>query len=199
MQVNYVGSSCYGKGYINLLNLQWSVSDVADAVSCVEDLAKEGLIDLNRVGIAGHSAGGYATMQALCEYPDVWTAGIAESGLSDMQAMFNETRKFESQYLQPLCFEADTSPEEAKRIIEEQSSIHWTQNIKASILILSGEADEIVPSNQAHLIAEKIQKGGGTVEVHVCEGEGHIFQKGSSLKNVEVRREAWFRRYLVGV
>jgi poly(3-hydroxybutyrate) depolymerase len=81
---------------------------VADAVSCVEDLAKEGLIDLNRVGIAGHSAGGYATMQALCEYPDVWTAGIAESGLSDMQAMFEETHKFESHYLQPLCFEADT-------------------------------------------------------------------------------------------
>jgi dipeptidyl aminopeptidase/acylaminoacyl peptidase len=59
--------------------------------------------------------------------------------------------------------------------------------------------DEIVPPNQAHLMAEKIQKGGGTVEVHVCEGEGHIFQKGSSLKNMEVRREAWFRRYLVGV
>lgn len=46
-------------------------------------------------------------MQALCKYPDVWTAGIAESGISDMQAMFNETHKFESQYLQPLCFEAD--------------------------------------------------------------------------------------------
>lgn len=56
-----------------------------------------------------------------------------------------------------------------------------------------------MPPNQAHLMAEKIQKGGGTVEVHVCEGEGHIFQKGSSLKNMEVRREAWFRRYLVGV
>jgi dipeptidyl aminopeptidase/acylaminoacyl peptidase len=100
-----------------------------------------------------------ATMQALCKYPGVWTTGIAESGVSDMQAMFNETHKFESQYLQPLCFEADISPEDAKRIIEERNPIHWTQNIKVSILILSREVDEIVPPNQAHLIAEKVQEG----------------------------------------
>ena len=84
-------------------------------------------------------------MQALCKYPDIWTVGIAESRISGMQAMFNETHKFESQYLQPLCFEADTSPEDVKQIIEERSPIHCTQNIKAPILILSGEVDEIVP------------------------------------------------------
>ena len=81
--------------------------------------------------------------------------------------MFNGTHKFESQYLQTLCFGADTSPEDAKRIIEERSPIHWTQNMKASILILSGEVDERVPPNQAHLMAGKIQRGGGTVEVHM--------------------------------
>ena len=138
-------------------------------------------------------------MQALCKYPDVWTTGIAETGISDMQAMFHETHKCESQCLQPLCFEADISPDEAKRIIEERSPIHWTQNIKAPIPILSREVDKIVPPNQAHLMAEKIQKGGGIIEVHVYEGEGHLFQKGSSLKDMEVRREAWFRKYLVEV
>ena len=197
VQVNYVGSSGYGKDYANLLNLQWGISDVADAVSCVEYLAGEGLIDPKRVGITGHSAGGYATAQALCKYPDVWAAGIAESGISDMQAMFDETHKFESQYLQPLCFAVDTPPDDRKRIIKERSPIHWTANIKAPMLILSGEVDEIVPPNQAHLMAEKIQKGGGTVEVRVYGGEGHMFQKGSSLKDMEVRREAWFRKYLV--
>jgi dipeptidyl aminopeptidase/acylaminoacyl peptidase len=197
VQVNYVGSSGYGKDYIDLLNLQWGVSDIADAVSCVEYLAKEGLIDPKRVGITGHSAGGYATMQALCKYPDVWAAGIAESGISDMQAMFDETHKFESQYLQPLCFEIDTPSEERKRIIEERSPIHWTENIKAPMLILSGEVDEIVPPNQAHLMAEKIKTGGGTVEVRVYEGEGHNFVKGSTLEDMEIRREAWFRKYLV--
>ena len=197
VQVNYVGSSGYGKDYTNLLNLQWGVSDIADAVSCVEYLTNEGLIDPQRVGITGHSAGGYATMQALCKYPDVWAAGIAESGISDMQALYEETHKFESQYLQPLCFQADTPLEARKRIVEERSPIHWTENIKAPMLILSGEVDGIVPPNQAHLMADKIKKGGGIVEVRVYEGEGHIFQKGSSLKDMEIRREAWFRKYLV--
>jgi len=113
--------------------------------------------------------------------------------------MFNETHKFESQHLQPLCFEADTSPEDAKQITEERSSIYWTQSVKAPILILSGEVDEIVPPNQAHLMAEKIERGGCTVEVHVYEGEGHIVQKGSSLKDMEVRCEAWFRKYCGGL
>jgi dipeptidyl aminopeptidase/acylaminoacyl peptidase len=124
-----------------------------------EYLAKDGLIDPNRVGITRHSAGGYATIRTLYKYPDVWSAGIVEPGISDVQAMFNETHKLEPQYLQPLCFETDTSLEEAKRIIEERSPTHWTQNIKALILILSGEVDEIVPPNQAHLMVERIQKG----------------------------------------
>lgn len=70
-----------------------------------------------------------------------------------MQAMFNETHKFEFQYLQPLYFESDTPPEDRKRIIRERSPINWTHNIKAPLLILSGEVDEIVPLNQAHLMA----------------------------------------------
>jgi dipeptidyl aminopeptidase/acylaminoacyl peptidase len=197
VQVNYVGSSGYGKEYINLLDLQWGVSDIADAVSCVEYLASEGLIDPKRVGITGHSAGGYATMQALCKYPAVWAAGIAESGISDMQAMFDETHKFESQYLQPLCFESDTPPEDRKRIIQERSPIHWTENIEAPMLILSGEVDEIVLPNQANLMAEKVKKGGSIVDAFVYESEGHNFVNGSTLKDMEIRREAWFRKYLV--
>lgn len=197
VQVNYVGSSGYGKEYMNLLNLQWVVSDIADAVSCVEYLANEGLIDSKRVGITRHSASGYATMQALCKFPDIWAAGIAESGISNIQAMFDETHKFESQYLQPLCFEIDTPLSDRKCIIEERNPIHWTRSIKAPILILSGGVDEIMPPNQANLMAEKFKTVGATVEVCAYEGEGHNFVKGSTLKDMEIRREAWFRKYLV--
>jgi dipeptidyl aminopeptidase/acylaminoacyl peptidase len=80
VQVNYVGSSGYGKEYMNMLNLRWGVNDIADAASCVQYLAEEGLIDPKRVGVTGHLAGGYATMQALGKFPDTWAAGIVESG-----------------------------------------------------------------------------------------------------------------------
>ena len=82
VQVNYVGSTGYGKTYASLLNQQLGVSDIADCVSCVKHLANEGLINRNRVAITGHSAGGYATMQGMAVYPDIWTCGVAESGIS---------------------------------------------------------------------------------------------------------------------
>ena len=199
VQVNYVGSSGFGKEYMDGLEFLWGVGDIEDTVSCVDYLISEGLADPKRVGITGHSSGGYATMQALAMYPEVWGAGISESGISDMQAMFDETHKFESQYLQPLCFPEDTSPVERKRIIQERSPIHFTDRIKAPLLILSGADDNVVPPNQAHLMADKIRASGQSpVEVKVYEGEGHIFSKASTLKDMEVRREAWFRKYLVG-
>jgi dipeptidyl aminopeptidase/acylaminoacyl peptidase len=95
VQVNYVGSSGFGRDYLRALDAQWGVSDIADAVNCVEYLAKEGMVDGKRVGITGHSAGGYATMLAMGVYPDVWKCGVAESGISDIQVMVEETHKFE--------------------------------------------------------------------------------------------------------
>ena len=199
VQLNYVGSTGYGKDYVSLLDRQWGISDIADAVSCVEYLAKEGFVDPKRIGITGHSAGGYATMQAMAVYHDIWRAGIAESGISNMQAMIEETHKFESQYLFPLCFETGTSPEDQQRIIGERSPINSAQQIKAPMLIFSGADDNVVPPNQAYMLAEKIKEGGkADVEVKVYTGEGHIFSQGSTLKDMEVRREQWFRRYLVG-
>ena len=95
VQVNYVGSSGFGRDYIRLLNGQWGIEDIADAPSCVDYLVKEGLVDGKRVGITGHSAGGYFTMHAMCMYPDIFRCGVAESGISDMQVMVEETHKFE--------------------------------------------------------------------------------------------------------
>ena len=95
VQVNYIGSSGFGRDYIRLLDGQWGVGDIADTASCVDYLVKEGLVDGKRVAITGHSAGGYATMYAMCMYPDIWSCGVAESGISDIQVMAEETHKFE--------------------------------------------------------------------------------------------------------
>lgn len=105
VQVNYVGSTGYGKKYASLLDQQMGVSDIADGVSCVEYLANEGLIDKSRVALTGHSAGGFATMQGMAVYPDVWACGVAESGISDMSALRAETHASLSFLLKlaPLC------------------------------------------------------------------------------------------------
>ena len=95
VQVNYIGSSGFGRDFVNLLNGQWGVGDIADLASCVDYLAKEGLIDGQRVAVTGHSSGGYATMQAMCIYPEIWSCGVSESGMSDLQVMAEETHKFE--------------------------------------------------------------------------------------------------------
>jgi hypothetical protein len=114
---------------------------VADAVSCVEYLAKKDLIGPNRVG-------DYTTFGRRICCASIQMSGLPgerNRGFLICKLHSMKPNKSESQYLQLLCFEADTSPEDAERMIEEQSPIHWTQNIRAPILILSGEVDEIVP------------------------------------------------------
>lgn len=112
-----------------MLNLRCCVNDIADAASCVHHLAEEGLIDPKKVGVTGHLAGGYATMQAFGKFRDTWAAGIVESGTSNMQAMFDESHKFKFQYLQPLCFKIGTPLADRKCIIDERNPMRWIQNI----------------------------------------------------------------------
>jgi len=196
LQVNYIGSSGYGRSYRGLLGAQWGVSDIADAVSGVEYLSKRGLIDISRVGLTGHSAGGYATMQGLAKYPSVWACGVAESGVSDMALLAKETHKFESQYLGPLCFPPGLTKKAQDAILKERSPLSHAANITSPILILSGADDAIVPPNQAFLLAKLVENGGTDVSIKVYDGEGHIFAKGSTLSDIEARRYAWFRKYL---
>lgn len=201
VQINYVGSTGYGRRYARSLNGQWGVADIADAASCVDYLASQNLIDRNRVGITGLSAGGYATMQALVVYsPGVFRAGVAESGISDLRAMFEETHKFESAYLQPLCFgNSDMEEVDKERIIRERSPIHQAHRIKSPLLILGGREDRIVPPSQATRLAQKIKEDGGEVEVVIYEGEGHIFTRGENVRDSVLRSERWWRRFLLGL
>jgi dipeptidyl aminopeptidase/acylaminoacyl peptidase len=197
VQINYVGSTGYGREYVKLLNAQWGVSDIADCASCVDYLAKKGFIDRNRVGITGGSAGGYATLQALCMYPKIYAAGVSEYGISDMQAMFDETHKFESQYLYALCFPPNASDEDKKRITRERSPIYFADNIKAPLLLLQGDADMVVPMNQAEMIEKTIREKGGDVKMIIYPGEGHIFHNGENVKDSVVQAEKWLQKTLL--
>ncbi|KAL7928037.1 Alpha/Beta hydrolase protein [Trichoderma chlorosporum] len=197
LQVNYVGSTGYGKKYRQLLDGRWGVSDIADAVSAVDYLAGQGLIDRHRVGLTGHSAGGFLTMQGMVRYPNVWKTAVAESGISDLKRLMEDTHKFECRYLQPLCWPEGTSEEEQRRILFERGPIHHCAKIQRPILCFNGTEDPIVPPDQANRFVETVKQRGGVAEVVLYEGEGHIFAKGSSLKDIEARRYAWFRKYLI--
>jgi dipeptidyl aminopeptidase/acylaminoacyl peptidase len=197
VQVNYVGSTGYGREYVKLLNAQWGVSDIADCASCIDYLAEQGLIDRSRVGITGGSAGGYATLQALCMYPKVYAAGVSEYGISDMQAMFDETHKFESQYLYALCFPPDALDEEKKKITRERSPLHIADKIEAPLLILQGDADMVVPVNQAEMIEKTVREKGGDVKMTIYPGEGHIFHEGENVKDSVVQAEKWWQKTLL--
>lgn len=196
LQVNYVGSTGYGRHYRNLLAGQWGVSDIADAVSGVDYLAQQGVINKARVAITGHSAGGYATMMGAAMYPSVWACAVAESGISDMELLVAETHKFESQYLSPLCFPPGIPKTDQEHILKERSPIYHASKIKAPMLIINGAEDPIVPPNQAYNLANLIKDAGTEVEVKVYDGEGHIFTKGSTLSDIERRRYEWFERFL---
>lgn len=177
------------------------MADIADAASAVDYLADKGWIDRSRVGITGLSAGGYVTMQALASYPQVFGAGVAESGISDLRAMFAETHKFESRYLQPLCFPPDSSLDDRERIIRERSPIHNAERITSPLLILAGRDDKIVPPSQATGLKSRIDqvsKGQVECEVVVYEGEGHVFTRGENVRDSVLRMERWWRRFLLG-
>ncbi|KAL9110980.1 MAG: hypothetical protein Q9227_004595 [Pyrenula ochraceoflavens] len=196
-QVNYAGSSGYGRTYIRQLDTQMGVSDIGDAASAIDFLSSRGLVDRSRVGVTGHSAGGYCTLQALTNYPSLYRAGVAESSISELDVLFKEIHKFESRYLHRLCFAPGASAEERARVTRERSALYKADRVKAPLLMTHGREDKIVPRNQPEMMAEGIRKGGGVVKVLVYPDEGHVLRDGKHVRDSVVETERWWREYLL--
>ncbi|KAL2856165.1 Alpha/Beta hydrolase protein [Aspergillus pseudodeflectus] len=198
--LNHIGSTGYGRAYRSALNRHWGVEDIADAASCVAYLAEQKLIDKNRVGIVGESAGGYAVLQALTTYPDLWAAGISLYGISDLAAFARITHKFESRYIVSLVlgFEGETwSEEKREEVYRSRSAVYFADRVKAPLLLLQGDADTIVPLEQAVQMRDVLREKGKSVEMVVFEGEGHGWAKGETIKrSLELEEEFWGRMLL---
>ncbi|OKL61052.1 hypothetical protein UA08_03135 [Talaromyces atroroseus] len=191
--VNHVGSTGYGRAYRELLDGEWGSADVADAASCVAYLASEGLIDPTKVGIVGESAGGYAVMQALYMYPDIWAAGISIYGISSLSGFAETTHKFESHYIDSLVIGKGTKSEEKiAALYKSRSAVYHVEKIKAPLLLLQGDVDTIVPAIQATLMEEKMRELGKVVEVVMFEGEGHGFHMEKTIKaSLQLQADFW--------
>lgn len=179
LDVNYSGSTGFGRAYRDRLKRQWGVLDVADVVAAVKDVTDAGLADASRVAITGGSAGGYTTLQALVT-TDVFAAGISSYGIGDLRALVADTHKAESRYPDSLI---GPWPEE-EQVYLDRSPVTQLENLKTPMLILQGLDDKVVPPNQAYDMADAVRAAGKPLALVTFENEGHGF------RGVAARRQA---------
>ena len=174
--VNYGGSTGYGREYRNRLRYAWGIVDVADANNAALYLAKQGKADQDKLVIRGGSAGGYTTLACLT-FGDVFRCGASSYGISDLALMTKDTHKFESRYLDRLV--GPYPAEEAR--YRERSPIFHLERFTEPVILLQGLEDKIVPPNQAEIILESLKKRGIPVAYLPFAGEQHGFRKAENI------------------
>ncbi len=177
LDVNYGGSVGYGRAYRQRLESQWGVADVDDCVNGALYLAERGEVDGERLAIKGGSAGGYTTLCALT-FRDVFKAGASYFGISDLEAMAQETHKFESRYLDQLI---GPYPER-QDLYRERSPINFVELLSCPVIFFQGLEDEVVPPNQAEVMVDALRKKGLPVAYVPFEGEQHGFRRAENIK-----------------
>ncbi len=177
VDVNYRGSSGYGREYRNALRGQWGVADLDDCINAALFLADAGLVDEDRLAIRGGSAGGYTTLCALA-FSDVFAAGASYFGVGDIAALVANTHKFESRY----CDSMIGPYPEAADLYEERSPLHNLDGFDTPVILLQGLDDRVVPPAQAEEIVAALDAKGIPHAYVAFEGEGHGFRKAESIE-----------------
>jgi dipeptidyl aminopeptidase/acylaminoacyl peptidase len=178
LDVDYGGSSGYGRDYRNRLKGNWGVVDRDDVVAGARFCTTQGLADSKCVAIDGGSAGGYTTLCALTFCEGVFTAGASKYGISDLGALYEETHKFESKYMDGLIGKYP----ECKELYDSRCPIKYVHQLNCPILLLQGCEDKVVPPNQSLLFYEKALEKGLPTQLVLYEGEQHGFR---NPKNIE--------------
>jgi dipeptidyl aminopeptidase/acylaminoacyl peptidase len=176
VDVDYGGSSGYGRAYRQRLNGQWGIVDVADVIATVTHLVDEGMADPNRIVIHGGSAGGFTVLAALAQ-SEVFKAGANFYGVADLTALARDTHKFESRYLDTLIGPYPA----AKALYEARSPINHLAGFAAPLIIFQGADDKVVPPNQAHMIRDALRQRHLPVAYLEFAGEGHGFRRVETL------------------
>jgi dipeptidyl aminopeptidase/acylaminoacyl peptidase len=177
VDVDYGGSTGYGREYRERLNGQWGVVDLQDCVNAARHLVEQGKADPDRLLITGGSAGGYTTICALT-FTDAFAAGTSYFGIADLEQFGGgETHKFELQYEHTLV---GPYPERAD-LYRERSPIHFTDRISTPMLVLQGTDDRVVPPSQAELIVAALRERGVPHAYLLYEGEGHGFRRAENM------------------
>jgi dipeptidyl aminopeptidase/acylaminoacyl peptidase len=192
LDVNYGGSTGYGREYRQRLNGNWGIVDINDCVNGAKYLADRQLVDPERMAIVGGSAGGYTTLAALT-FRDVFKAGASYYGVSDLEILAKETHKFESRYLDSLVGEYPAQ----KEIYEARSPIHHIDRLSCPVIFFQGAEDKIVPPNQAEIMVEALKQKGIPVAYVLYEGEQHGFRQAANIKRT-LEAELYFYSQVFG-
>ncbi|HWQ13756.1 MAG TPA: S9 family peptidase [Roseiflexaceae bacterium] len=177
LDVNYGGSTGYGRAYRERLRERWGIVDVDDCCNGARWLAAQGLVDSERMAITGGSAGGYTTLAALT-FRDVFKAGASYYGVGDLEALARDTHKFESRYLDGLV-----GPYPERRdLYLERSPIHHVSALECPVVFFQGLEDAVVPPNQAEAMVAALRAKGVPVAYVPFPGEQHGFRKAENIR-----------------
>jgi dipeptidyl aminopeptidase/acylaminoacyl peptidase len=180
LDVNYGGSSGYGREYRRRLRGQWGIVDVDDCMNGALHLVRDGKADPARLMIDGGSAGGYTTLCALT-FRDIFNAGASHFGVSDAEALAKETHKFESRYLDGLI-----GPYPERRdLYFQRSPINFTDQLSCPVIFFQGLEDKIVPPSQAEKMVEALRKKGIPVAYVAFAGEQHGFRRAANIRRAQ--------------
>jgi dipeptidyl aminopeptidase/acylaminoacyl peptidase len=176
VDVNYGGSSGYGRAFRERLYGQWGVVDVDDTVNAARYLAGKGMVDANRQIVTGGSAGGYTTL-AVMAFRDVFDAGSCYFGVADLVSFAQTTHKFESRYLDQLV-----GPVEDEDLYRERSPLAFADQIDRPLIVFQGLEDRVVPPQQAEIVVEALERRHIPYAYVAFEGEGHGFRSADNIK-----------------
>jgi dipeptidyl aminopeptidase/acylaminoacyl peptidase len=177
VDVNYGGSTGYGRAYRERLAGQWGIVDVDDVVAAARFLVARGDVDGTRLAIRGGSAGGYTTLAALT-FRDAFHAGASHFGVSDLEALARETHKFESRYLDSLIGPWPAAAE----VYRARSPIHFPERMTSALILLQGAEDKAVPPSQAETMYRAVRAKGLPVAYLLFEGEQHGFRRAATIR-----------------
>ena len=189
VDVNYRGSSGYGRAYREALKGLWGVADVDDCVAAARFLVQRGDVDADRLAIRGASAGGFTTLAALT-FRDVFKAGASHYGVSDLESLARDTHKFESRYLDSLV---GPYPERAD-IYRERSPIHFADRLSSALILFQGAEDKAVPPSQAEAMYQAVRAKGLPVAYLLFEGEQHGFRQARTIRRTLEAELAFYGR-----
>lgn len=184
LDVNYRGSTGFGRAYREALNGQWGVRDVHDCCAVVQHMVEQGRVDPARCVIRGSSAGGLTVLSALAQ-SDLFVAGTSLYGVTDLCGLVADTHRFEARYLDRLI-----APwPEGQALYRERSPLSWSEKIKAPVLFLHGDADKVVPLSQAEALVAQLEEQ----RLHVYPGEGHGFRTADVIVDSLTRELAFYQ------
>lgn len=172
LDVNYRGSTGYGRAYRERLRGSWGVIDVEDCIAGARHLAAKGEVDAARLAIRGGSAGGYTTLCALT-FHQVFRAGASHYGISDLELLAHDTHKFESRYMEKLV---GPYPQARERY-RERSPIHYAERLNCPVIFFQGAEDRVVPPNQTELFVQALRNRRIPVAYLLFPGEQHGFRR----------------------